>query len=190
MTRNDVTFFLALWGAVTSSTLFIFQLLKFKKEYSGKLKLTFLKVLDEEINITLVNSSFRPITILSYELLYAANEDFYQVITTQFFEQPIKLVESETHSIVIPRDNLIQNVKSNKIEQRSFHTLFLRVTTSSRGAIWFEIPIADVAISRGIDTPMGRHISSLDRYISTDLYMGFAEKQINYRPSSKRIVMK
>lgn len=39
MIKQDITFFLALWGALSSTVLFVFQILKFKKEYSGKLKL-------------------------------------------------------------------------------------------------------------------------------------------------------
>lgn len=49
MERGDITFYLALWGATTSTLLFIFSILEFRKEISGKIKVIATQSTETEI---------------------------------------------------------------------------------------------------------------------------------------------
>jgi hypothetical protein len=183
MNRLDITFYLALWGAVTSSILFLFQLLKFRKEYSGNFKMFIVQADEVGIKLRLANSSFRPTSILSYEILYAANNDYHQTILAYIFNDPIKVGESEAYLIELSREDLIRSREEKQIEQHYYHSLKLKVLTSNSGICFYDVIIDESVIKSDYYKPAGQ-------YIATDVYIGFPQNESIYYPVGTKIIMR
>lgn len=128
---KDITFYIACWGALLSTVKAVMDFMKGRKEIKASLK-TIAEVQTDKksIKVSFINTSYRPLTILQYDVLYAMNREFAQLIKSYELETPIRLNESETYRAAIPVSDLLSN---SKIEQKYYHRLFIRVWTTSLG---------------------------------------------------------
>jgi hypothetical protein len=171
MKRIDITFILSLWGAIVSTILFILAIVKFRKEIKGKIEIISKFSSDFELlSILIKNPSFRPVTLLSYDILYAANDVYFQIIKSFEFEKSVKVTESDNEKLTFQRSELITSTKENDIEQKYYHTLKIRIYTTNSGTFLFDLPVPESIIQ--IDC------HKLARsYVATDIYLGFQPKE-------------
>ena len=182
MPDNNYPLYVSIASAIISLTSLSITLTKFRKEVSGRLKMLYHFSEDNSrIDIILMNISFRPVTLISYAILYAANEFYYQSIGEVDIDSSSKLTDSDTFKFAIVKNDLQELVKQKEIKQDYYHTLKLRIRTSNSGEFVFDITVPKEIIQ-------GDYYEMAERFIATDIFLGFPKKESRYFPTGSNIV--
>lgn len=132
---QTLTLILSIWAAITGTISFVILIIKSRKEIKGRLKVNaHLAETKEKIIVEATNVSFRPVTITSLHILYGSAIDYYQTVLINNLPHPRQAItEAIQSTFEIPVEEIRQWATINKITQRYYHMLFVKVLTSSSG---------------------------------------------------------
>ncbi|WP_405205564.1 hypothetical protein [Aquimarina sp. LLG6339-5] len=170
--NEEIVSFLAVWGALVSTTLAVFTILKFSKEHRiSVLLLAKVSMPFEMINIEISNRNRRPITVKEIEIGVGTHKNNIKNLTI-LTDLNVKLNDSELYSEVIGKEEIINKIKELKYRQREFDRLWIRVILSNKKNI-----IEPVFIDSRIIP--NKYYKKAEQFIATDLFLGFDQKDSN-----------
>jgi hypothetical protein len=170
MDKQNITFILSLWAAVLSTITALANILKSRKDIKGSLSVDYNFQSDaSSFTITSINTSFRPLTILAYDLLYATQVEYPQLVKSCQLDTPVKLQESEMHRQTFTAEEVKAAAKENGVQQRYYQRLYVRISTTNAGVYYRLIDIPPLLSKTGKITDW--------QYICTDIFLGLPEKE-------------
>ncbi len=182
MPDSNYPLYISIVGMTISLISLAITLTKFRKEIKGRLKMLHQFLEDNSgLDIILMNTSFRALTLISYEILYASSDYYYQSIATVDIDSRPKLADSETFKFYIDRKELQELAKKNGIKQGYYHILKIRVRTSNSGTFIFDLDIPKKIIQ-------GDYYELAERFIAADIFLGFPKAESKYYPTGKSMI--
>jgi hypothetical protein len=168
MHQDKLSLLLALWGAILSTLLAVFQILESRRRTLRDISIeATVPTTADSLRITLANVGSRPVTVRSVALGYGHLPTDCQTILEVPGEFPHKLEEGDVLERTLSRSDLAAAVSSANIEQGYYHWLFVLVHTAHgrRIAKHVSIPVCLLgAESYGNASP----------YVATDVFLGFS----------------
>jgi hypothetical protein len=174
--KLDLSLILSTSSTVLSVITALLTLRKSVKEYKGDISISCnFKPDASAFTLSIVNTSFRPVTLMAFDLLYMSTEGFEQFICTKELTPPLKLQESELHQQTFSVEELKEAVQQNGVQQRYHHRLFVRIRTTNSGT-YHRLVEAPPMKSKTGDTVT-------HPFICTDILLGLPEME----PSPRQI---
>jgi hypothetical protein len=164
----DVSLGLSIVSLVISGITFIFTFPKIRRESKGRLAIkAFLTESKSQIEVVVTTESFGRVVIITGIEVYYGSMPAYKQLVQQIPYEPVELNEAKQKSFFINIQDLKDGAIRNRVIQRYYSLLWIRVITTLSAGPLKKVNLPDKYFANTTDY-------NAEKYMATDDLLGFS----------------